>query len=319
MRLSVSKLETRLELKLARREVEDETLHIRQTGHVVVEATLSKDDDSLLDILKRSLINALKNVDCDLPPMKDLINPAKSSSENSAVFVESPCSFAGGGCSSSSSSRQKNDSTDSLHVSLLRATLDETPESCCHFHPYVILEVDHPAQRFRTKASNRQSRGQKADYTWPNDSKFVFQISREKTVELLVELWEPCDHAEQDHHQQSDQLACCCNEGNLSPGAVGHRFLGLGLFSVRDLMSTPSQSHVVSLQGRPFEEQDDSVLNWTINLKFDYVPDDASTSIRASPFVTMVNGVHKTLEIRQGSDSGQPCFMTNATYQLKGT
>ena len=101
-------------------------------------------------------------------------------------------------------------------------------------------------------------------------------------MELLVELWES-EEASVAHHGgqeacqadigggaaadccQSSTGNCCCSEGNLSPGAVGHRFLGLCLVSVQDLMATLSQNHVVSLQGRPF--LDDSVLNWTITLK----------------------------------------------------
>ena len=107
-------------------------------------------------------------------------------------------------------------------------------------------------------------------------------------MELLVELWES-EEASVAHHGGQPPVGCqahidggsgaadCCQsstagncycseaEGNLSPGAVGHRFLGLCLVSVQDLMATLSQNHVVSLQGRPF--LDDSVLNWTITLK----------------------------------------------------
>ena len=82
-------------------------------------------------------------------------------------------------------------------------------------------------------------------------------ISRQKSFELLVELWES---ATATLERPPDRI---CD--NVSPGAVGHRFLGLCLVSVRDLISTPSQTHVVSLQGRPF--QDDLVLNWTITLQ----------------------------------------------------
>ena len=108
-------------------------------------------------------------------------------------------------------------------------------------------------------------------------------------MELLVELWESEDPAHHSGNGQeasesaSTEAAECCQssskclctasaeaekawaEGNLSPGAVGHRFLGLCLVSVQDLMATLSQNHIVSLQGRPF--LDDSLLNWTITLK----------------------------------------------------
>mgnify|MGYP001306480531 CR=1 FL=1 len=111
-------------------------------------------------------------------------------------------------------------------------------------------------------------------------------------MELLVELWESEDPARdhsgngQEASESASEAAECCQsrksssnclctasaeaekawaEGNLSPGAVGHRFLGLCLVSVQDLMATLSQNHIVSLQGRPF--LDDSLLNWTITLK----------------------------------------------------
>ena len=118
---------------------------------------------------------------------------------------------------------------------------------------------------------------------------FSSHISRDKTLELLVELWESEDPAHhsggQEASESASETAECCQsrfssnclctssaeaekawaEGNLSPGAVGHRFLGLCLVSVQDLMATLSQNHIVSLQGRPF--LDDSLLNWTITLK----------------------------------------------------
>ena len=97
----------------------------------------------------------------------------------------------------------------------------------------------------------------------------------------MVELWESKDPGSHqtlkanktkvDDDENESEDCCptpncsCLEENNLSPGAVGDRFLGLCLVSVQDLMSTLSQKHIVSLQGRPF--QDDSVLKWTISLK----------------------------------------------------
>ena len=71
MSLSVTKLGTRIELKLAS---QDDLVHIRQTGHVAVEASLKEPQASteLLDLIKMTITNSLKNVDCDLPPLKDI-------------------------------------------------------------------------------------------------------------------------------------------------------------------------------------------------------------------------------------------------------
>ena len=77
---------------------------------------------------------------------------------------------------------------DYLHVSVLRASLEEPKTGasnnggCCYFHPYVILEMDHPAQRHRTaRAKSHKSRSSRGlpgpgstlpqrpsiDFTWP--------------------------------------------------------------------------------------------------------------------------------------------------------
>jgi hypothetical protein len=85
MRLSVSQLVTRLECKLARNGFEENTVHIRQTGHVTLEShlvgscdnpnqTSLKRAQNIKNIMQRSIINALKNVDCDLPPLSGLIS-----------------------------------------------------------------------------------------------------------------------------------------------------------------------------------------------------------------------------------------------------
>ena len=78
---------------------------------------------------------------------------------------------------------------DYLHVSVLRASLEEPKTGasnggCCYFHPYVILEMDHPAQRHRTSRAHshksqrtRQLGGTGAlpqrpsiDFTWPESN-----------------------------------------------------------------------------------------------------------------------------------------------------
>ncbi len=357
--LLVSKLATRIELKLSIEDTQDKMVHIRQTGHVSIESEFLEpilieqeeaiNDATLVDMTRLSMINALKNIDCDLPPLTDLCENTQDANSG-GIFVESPSSFSSPAvpvphrCSSLNGNGSKKQSSsalanDYLHVSVLRASLTE--ENCCydHLHPYVILEMDHPAQRFSTshahrlKFNNGPSFGahlqqQRIDFAWP-ESHFKFHLSREKTMELLVELWESEEHPKMPKDCQMSRCCCCEEDDNLSPAAIGHRFLGLCLVSVRDLMSTPSQSHVVALQGRPF--LDDTVLNWTISLKFDYVPvatlqkslvlasGQDKTKPPALPIETF-QGVHKSLQMRQCVDSsGQAVFVNNATYCLKGT
>ena len=86
MRLQVSKLASRLECKLARNENDGGTIHVRQTGHVALESDFLKldstnnTDEKTVEIVKKivqdSIINALKNVDDDLPPLSDICENA---------------------------------------------------------------------------------------------------------------------------------------------------------------------------------------------------------------------------------------------------
>ncbi len=106
---------------------------------------------------------------------------------------------------------------------------------------------------------------------WHDDSAcfcFFSGISSEKSFELLIEVWdsELRPQAELAEKEEADlKLITARSEDNMSPAAAGHRFLGLCLVSVQDLMSTPSQTHVLSLQGRPF--QDDPVIPVTLTLQ----------------------------------------------------
>ena len=84
LRLDVSKLQTRIECKLARNGTEEKTIHIRQTGHVTLDAdlmpALEEEAEEITtlslqqvkDIITPLIIVALKKVDCDLPPLVDI-------------------------------------------------------------------------------------------------------------------------------------------------------------------------------------------------------------------------------------------------------
>ena len=96
---------------------------------------------------------------------------------NGGVFVESPSSFSS---PSTNSLCEEKDRLDQLQVSLLGATL-ENPDGCCYFNPYVILEIDHPAQRKRTSlALNQKSRNQsgRIGFAQKNRIDFVWSSSQ---------------------------------------------------------------------------------------------------------------------------------------------
>ena len=73
-RLCVTLMQTRIECKLSRQCIQDNVVHIRQTGHVTLDASWSEESDSeeALNLIKFAIINVLKSVDCDLPPLSEL-------------------------------------------------------------------------------------------------------------------------------------------------------------------------------------------------------------------------------------------------------
>ena len=82
-RLNV-RLQTRIECKLSRECIQDNMIHIRQTGHVTLDANWSPEhsensgnsgnsnNEEALGLIKFAIINVLKSVDCDLPPLSEL-------------------------------------------------------------------------------------------------------------------------------------------------------------------------------------------------------------------------------------------------------
>ena len=72
------------------------------------------------------------------------------------------------------------------------------------------------------------------------------------------------------------------------------RFLGLGIVSVSELMTTPSQRHVIPLQGRPYEDDQVSGL-----LTIEFVLKDSSKGWTNG----VMPGVHRTFETSEVRDS----------------
>ena len=100
--------------------------------------------------------------------------------------MESPSSYSSPSLNQTDSS---SDSTelDYLQVSVLKATLleDQDQQVCCSetgsssplpvpFHPYVILEMDHPAQRYHTTPTEHVKNGpiNSKEFTWPSGHLF---------------------------------------------------------------------------------------------------------------------------------------------------
>ncbi|XP_041985955.1 phospholipid transfer protein C2CD2L isoform X3 [Aricia agestis] len=96
--------------------------------------------------------------------------------------------------------------------------------------PYCVVEMDEPPQRNQTAF--------KKDTTSPVwEEHFLFDLSPQ-TAELLFEVY--------------DRI------GPPSPGGAQsqHRFLGLGLVGIDELLAAPSQRQQIGLQTRPMEDHD---------------------------------------------------------------
>ena len=116
----------------------------------------------------------------------------------SGIFVESPSSYSSPSLNQTDSSE---DCEDYLQVSVLKATLleDQDQQVCCSstaavpFHPYVILEMDHPAQRYNTMPTEHVKNGPKnsREFTWPNGHLFKLWVVFSEDNEVLSLLVDP--------------------------------------------------------------------------------------------------------------------------------
>ncbi|XP_072934001.1 uncharacterized protein [Epargyreus clarus] len=96
--------------------------------------------------------------------------------------------------------------------------------------PYCVVEMDEPPQKNQTAFKRDTS-----SPVW--EEHFLFDLSPQ-TAELLFEVYD--------------------RTGPPSPGGAAsqHRFLGLGLVGIDELLAAPSQRQQIALQSRPMEEHD---------------------------------------------------------------
>ncbi|CAH0598816.1 unnamed protein product [Chrysodeixis includens] len=108
--------------------------------------------------------------------------------------------------------------------------------------PYCVVEMDEPPQKNQTAF--------KKDTTNPQwEEHFLFDLSPQ-TAELLFEVYD--------------------RTGPPSPGggASQHRFLGLGLVGIDELLAAPSQRQQIALQTRPMEDHD---VSGTLTVEFLFI------------------------------------------------
>ncbi|XP_063630492.1 uncharacterized protein LOC134801806 isoform X6 [Cydia splendana] len=108
--------------------------------------------------------------------------------------------------------------------------------------PYCVVEMDEPPQKNQTAFKKDTKHPQ-----W--EEHFLFDLSPQ-TAELLFEVYD--------------------RTGPPSPGGgpSTHRFLGLGLVGIDELLAAPSQRQQIALQTRPMEEHD---ISGTLTVEFLFI------------------------------------------------
>jgi len=161
-------------------------------------------------------------------------------------------------------------------VSVLKATQLGSVSGIC-VEPYVVLEVDEPSQRYQTTV------GGGAVSSW--DQTFTIDITKD-TQEILFEVWD------QGHKVgQSDM------------------FLGLTIVSVSELMVTPSQRHVLPLQGRPCHQDQVTGL-----LTIEFLVKDACLAWEEKD---LLPGVYRTFEAKEKSAQAKKGVVEKKTVYSK--
>ncbi|XP_025830079.1 uncharacterized protein LOC108736303 isoform X3 [Agrilus planipennis] len=119
-----------------------------------------------------------------------------------------------------------------LVVKIVRASQLGANQGCAE--PYCVVEMDEPPQRNQTSVQKNTD-----SPFW--DEHFLFDLSP-NTAEFLFEIY---DRA-----------------------AKPHRFLGLGIVGVEELLANPSQRQIITLQSRPYETDP---VSGTLTVEFSFI------------------------------------------------
>ncbi|XP_045464562.1 uncharacterized protein LOC123673876 isoform X2 [Harmonia axyridis] len=119
-----------------------------------------------------------------------------------------------------------------LLVKVVRAAQLGGPQGCRD--PFCVIEMDEPSQKNQTSV-------QKSTDSPSWDEHFLLDVTN-NTSEILFEVY---DHAENPH-----------------------RFLGVGIVGVEELLINPAQRQIISLQGRPYESDP---ITGTLTVEFMFI------------------------------------------------
>ncbi|XP_066594986.1 uncharacterized protein [Prorops nasuta] len=132
-----------------------------------------------------------------------------------------------------------------LLVKVVRAADLGGHEGCNE--PYCVVELDEPPQKNQT-AIKKDTKSP----LW--DEAFLFDVNH-NTSEVLLEVY--------DHVNRS------------------HKFLGLGIVGVEELLANPSQRQIIPLQARPYEEEE---ITGTLTVEFLFIEGAEVPQIGTKPY-----------------------------------
>lgn len=148
--------------------------------------------------------------------------------------------------------------------------------------PYCVVEMDEPPQKNQTAFKKETT-----SPVW--EEHFLFELSSQ-TAELLFEIYD--------------------RTGPPSPvsGNSQHRFLGLGLVGIDELLAAPSQRQQIALQSRPMEDQD---ITGILTVEFLFIEGADIPQMGSRPFKIKES-------LRTLSPSGQLTTTTKTTFKQNG-
>ncbi|RZC05022.1 uncharacterized protein BDFB_008284 [Asbolus verrucosus] len=195
------------------------------------------DETHLQEVINEILINALRNAEVHLnlaqyPTCPRLIRHVATPGHVLPVHYDSMSNAYTSTPNHLSSNLRRVPGEKRLLVKVLRAAQLGASQGCSE--PFCIVELDEPPQKNQTSVQKNTD-----SPVW--DEHFLFDLSP-NTAEVLFEVY---DHA-------------------VKP----HKFLGLAIVGVDELIVNPSQRQIIALQSRPYESDP---VSGTLTVEFLFI------------------------------------------------
>ncbi|KAJ8975009.1 hypothetical protein NQ317_010110 [Molorchus minor] len=195
------------------------------------------DETQLQEVISEIVTNALRNTEVDLnlaqyPTCPRLIRHVASPGQILPVHYDSMTNAYTSTPNHVATNRGATQGEKRLLVKVIRAAQLGASQGCVE--PFCVVEMDEPPQKNQTSIQKNTN-----SPFW--DEHFLFDLNA-NTAELLFEVY---DHA-------------------VKP----HKFLGLGIVGVEELLINPSQRQIITLQSRPYESDP---VSGTLTVEFLFI------------------------------------------------